>query len=43
MKRGPEFPEGLLVVQDGHKRWPTGRQNFKYVSWRDVREALGLR
>lgn len=33
---GGEYGEGLLVVQDGHKRWPTGRQNFKLVPWREV-------
>jgi 3-phytase len=39
---GGPYREGLLVVQDGHKRWPMGRQNFKLVPWRAVREALGL-
>jgi len=38
---GGAFSEGLLVVQDGHKRWPTTRQNFKLVPWKAVREALG--
>ncbi len=33
---GGAYGEGLLVVQDGHKRWPTGRQNFKLVPWREV-------
>ncbi|WP_431259687.1 phytase [Roseateles chitinivorans] len=33
---GGEYGEGLLVVQDGHKRWPMGRQNFKLVPWREV-------
>ena len=36
----PGFPEGLLVVQDGDN--PGGNQNFKLVSWTDVRRALGL-
>jgi 3-phytase len=38
----PGYPQGLLVVQDGHKRLPDGPQNFKYVSWEDVARALGL-
>ena len=36
----PGFPDGLLVVQDGDN--PGGNQNFKLVSWTDVRDALGL-
>lgn len=39
---GRGYPQGLLVVQDGHKRLPDGPQNFKYVSWQDVARALGL-
>ena len=39
---GGEYGEGLLVVQDGHKRWPMGRQNFKLVPWRDVVKAIEL-
>ncbi len=34
---GGPYGEGLLVVQDGHKRWPQGRQNFKLVPWSEVR------
>jgi 3-phytase len=37
---GAEFPEGLLVVQDGRNLMPAARQNFKYVSWQDVMKAL---
>jgi 3-phytase len=33
---GGAYGEGLLVVQDGHKRWPMGRQNFKLVPWSEV-------
>jgi len=33
---GGEYGQGLLVVQDGHKRWPMGRQNFKLVPWSEV-------
>jgi 3-phytase len=39
---GPRFPEGLLVAQDGRNLSPRERQNYKYVSWRDIAEALGL-
>jgi len=39
---GPEFPRGMLVVQDGRKRLPEGPQNFKYVSWEDIARALAL-
>lgn len=39
---GSRYPDGLLVVQDGRNLSPRERQNFKYVSWRDVSAALGL-
>jgi 3-phytase len=39
---GARFPAGLLVVQDGRNLSPRERQNFKYVSWRDVAASLGL-
>lgn len=39
---GPDYPDGLLVVQDGHKLLPEGPQNFKLVDWRDVAAALRL-
>ncbi|SDJ97308.1 phytase [Microbulbifer yueqingensis] len=39
---GEAYPEGLLVVQDGRKRMPTGPQNFKLVSWADIAEQLQL-
>jgi len=35
---GPQYPDGLTVVQDGDNGNRT--QNFKYVSWRKVLEAL---
>ena len=35
---GPEYPDGLMVVQDGDNG--NQSQNFKYVSWRRVIEAL---
>jgi len=39
---GGAYGEGLLVVQDGRNRLPQAPQNFKYVPWTAVREALGL-
>jgi 3-phytase len=39
---GTGFSEGMLVVQDGHKVMPETPQNFKYVSWKQIREALDL-
>lgn len=39
---GPQFPDGLLVVQDGRNEPAGQRQNFKLVSWRAVAEALDL-
>ena len=33
---------GMLVVQDGRKRMPEGSQNFKYVPWTSIAEALSL-
>jgi 3-phytase len=35
---GPGYPDGLMVVQDGDNGDQT--QNFKYISWRKVLEAL---
>ncbi|MGQ0428948.1 MAG: phytase [Gammaproteobacteria bacterium] len=40
---GPDFPEGLLVVQDGRNEPAGQRQNFKLVSWREVAQALELK
>lgn len=39
---GGPWSQGMLVVQDGRKRMPEGRQNYKYVPWAAVAEALGL-
>ncbi len=39
----PDFPQGLLVVQDDENTNPAQHQNFKYVSWVDVAAALSLR
>ncbi len=37
---GPDYPAGLLVVQDGRNLMPAQRQNFKFVSMQDVLDAL---
>ena len=39
---GGVWGRGMLVVQDGRKRMPEGAQNYKYVPWAAVAEALGL-
>lgn len=39
---GPDYPQGLLVVQDGQRQLPPGAQNFKYIDWREVARALNL-
>lgn len=39
---GPDFPRGLIVVQDDVNTDPKATQNFKYASWADVAAALSL-
>jgi len=42
---GPQYPEGMLIVQDGYNFTADGKrenQNFKMVSWADVTKALNL-
>ncbi|MGB5131613.1 MAG: phytase [Steroidobacteraceae bacterium] len=39
---GPQFPDGLLVAQDGNNTSPTAHQDFKYVSWQEIKQALAL-
>lgn len=39
---GPAFPNGMLVVQDGRNIMPAERQNFKYIPWERIAEALDL-
>ncbi|AQQ68796.1 hypothetical protein Mag101_15025 [Microbulbifer agarilyticus] len=39
---GAQYPQGLLVVQDGRNRMPSASQNFKLVSWADIAETLQL-
>jgi 3-phytase len=40
---GTRFPDGLLVVQDGRNLTPRERQNYKFVSWRDIAAVLGIK
>jgi len=40
---GAEFPQGLIVAQDDVNSDPDATQNFKYASWADVINRLGLR
>ena len=42
VKVGGAWNSGLLVGQDGRKRMPEQTQNFKYVPWSAVADALGL-
>lgn len=39
---GPDFPLGLLVVQDGFNTLPEDAQNFKFISWQEVAASLTL-
>ena len=41
---GPDFPEGMLVVQDGfnYDDQTLRPQNFKLIDWREVISALSL-
>lgn len=33
---GPNFPNGMLVVQDGINEPIGSNQNFKIIDWRDI-------
>jgi 3-phytase len=37
---GTLFPEGMLVVQDGFNVLPIEAQNFKFISWKRVLDAI---
>ena len=39
---GGKWKQGMLVVQDGRKRMPETNQNFKYVPWEKIAQALHL-
>ncbi|WP_059152823.1 phytase [Novosphingobium barchaimii] len=38
---GPAFPEGVFMAQDGNNA--PKAQNFKLLSWRSIRTAMGIR
>lgn len=40
--RTEQYPQGLLVVQDGANTDPVEPQNFKLISWQEVARALEL-
>ncbi len=40
---GPDYPEGLVVVQDDINTMPDATQNFKLVSWQVIKEKLVLK
>lgn len=40
---GKGYEQGVVVIQDGYKHLPGGPQNFKYVRWSDIAEALALK
>ena len=37
---GGAYVRGMLVIQDGYKHLPDGHQNFKYLPWAQVAEAM---
>lgn len=39
---GPGFEHGALIAQDGRNMLPGERQNYKYVPWSAIAEALDL-
>ncbi len=39
---GPGFEHGAMVAQDGRNVLPVETQNYKYVPWQAIAEALGL-
>ncbi|WP_346837559.1 phytase [Microbulbifer sp. SAOS-129_SWC] len=39
---GADYPQGLLVVQDGRNRLPSEAQNFKLVAWDSIAAKLRL-
>ncbi|MEE3191436.1 MAG: phytase, partial [Pseudomonadota bacterium] len=39
---GSNYPDGLLVVQDGRNVMPAENQNYKLVSWSDIARELNL-
>ena len=39
---GPGFEHGAMIAQDGRNVLPGENQNFKYVPWKSIADALGL-
>ncbi len=39
---GPGFEHGAMIAQDGRNVLPSENQNFKYVPWKAIADALGL-
>jgi 3-phytase len=39
---GGIWSQGMLVVQDGRNRMPATEQNFKYIAWSQIAQALNL-
>ena len=39
---GPGFEHGAMIAQDGRNVMPVENQNYKYVPWKAIAEALGL-
>jgi len=39
---GPGFEHGAMIAQDGRNVMPVENQNYKYVPWQSIAEALGL-
>jgi 3-phytase len=39
---GPGFEHGAMIAQDGRNVMPAANQNYKYVPWTAIAEALGL-
>jgi len=39
---GPGFEHGAMIAQDGRNVLPGENQNFKYVPWTSIADALGL-
>lgn len=39
---GPKYPHGMFATQDGHNDADKANQNFKFVSWERIAQALKL-
>ncbi len=43
MPLGAKFPHGMFVVQDNVNSLPDGNQNFKFIPWQNIANALNLK